>query len=147
MIRDYSMAAPAATPYPLLSAGARCYCFTMTMDQAELRNQIARLEQRLEELSAALEKSRKAILASKLCIAGGGLLMLALTLGVIGAQPLAIVVSIAATLGGIVGFGANVSTARQDKAALEAAAATRAELINRLDLRDIGQGSSLSFYQ
>ena len=119
----------------------------MTMDQAELRNQIARLEQRLEELSAALEKSRKAILASKLCIAGGGLLMLALTLGVIGAQPLAIVVSIAATLGGIVGFGANVSTARQDKAALEAAAATRAELINRLDLRDIGQGSSLSFYQ
>ena len=118
-----------------------------TMDQAETRNQIARLEQRLEELAAALEKSRKAILASKVSIAGGGLLMLALVLGIIGAQPLAIVVSIAAILGGIVGFGANVSTARQDRAAMEAVAATRADLISRLEMRDIGQGTSLSFYQ
>ncbi len=117
------------------------------MDQADLRNQIARLEQRLEDLSAALEKSRKAILASKVSIAGGSLLMLALVFGIIGAQPLAIVVSIAAILGGIVGFGANVSTARQDRAALEAAAATRAELIGRLEMRDIGHGTSLSFYQ
>ena len=119
----------------------------MTMDQADLRNQIARLEQRLEELSAALEKSRKAILASKVSIAGGGLLMLALVLGIVSAQPLAIVVSIAAILGGIVGFGANVSTARQDRAAMEAVAATRTDLISRLEMRDIGHGTSLSFYQ
>jgi hypothetical protein len=118
-----------------------------TMDQAETRDQIARLEQRLEELSAALEKSRKAILASKVSIAGGALLMLSLVLGLISAQPLAIVVAIAAILGGIVGFGANVSTARQDKAAMEAAAATRADLISRLEMRDVGQGTSLSFYQ
>jgi hypothetical protein len=117
------------------------------MDQMQIRNQIARLEQRLEDLAAALEKSRKAILASKVSIAGGGLLMLALILGIIGAQPLAIVVSIAAILGGIVGFGANVSTARQDKAAMEAVAATRADLISRLEMRDVGQGTSLSFYQ
>jgi hypothetical protein len=118
-----------------------------TMDQAELRNQIERLEQRLDELSVAVEKSRKAILASKVCFAGGGLLMLALVLGIVSAQPLAIVVAIAAVLGGIVGFGANVSTARQDKAAMHAAAATRAELISRLEMRDIGQGTSLSFYR
>jgi hypothetical protein len=117
------------------------------MDQMQMRSQIARLEQRIEELSAALEKSRKAILASKVSIAGGGLLMLALILGIISAQPLAIVVSIAAILGGIVGFGANVSTARQDRAAMEAAVATRAELISRLEMRDIGHGTSLSFYQ
>ena len=117
------------------------------MDQMQTRNQIARLEQRLEDLAAALEKSRKAILASKVSIGGGGLLMLALVLGIIGAQPLAIVVSIAAILGGIVGFGANVSTARQDRAAMEAVAATRADLISRLEMRDIGQGTSLSFYQ
>jgi hypothetical protein len=118
-----------------------------TMDQTELREHIARLEQRLEDLSIALEKSRKAILASKVSIAGGGLLALALVTGVIGTQPLAIVVSIAAILGGIVGFGANVSTARQDKAAMQAAAAARAELIGRLELREIGPGTSLSFYQ
>jgi len=118
-----------------------------TMDQVETRNQIARLEQRLEDLSVALERSRKAILASKLSIAAGAVLMLALVLGIISAQPLAIVVSIAAILGGIVGFGANVSTARQDRAAMETAAAARTELISRLDLRDVGQGTSLSFYQ
>jgi hypothetical protein len=117
------------------------------MDQMQTRNQIARLEQRLEELAAALEKSRKAILASKVSIAGGSLLMLALVLGIIGAQPLAIVVSIAAILGGIVGFGANVSTARQDRAAMAAAAAARTELISGLEMRDVDRGTSLSFYQ
>ena len=133
---------------PLLIVDSRCYCMQMEpMDQMQMRNQIARLEQRLEDLAAALEKSRKAILASKVSIAGGGLLMLALVLGIIGAQPLAIVLAIAAVLGGIVGFGANVSTARQDRAAMEAAAAARTELISRLEMRDIGQGTSLSFYQ
>ncbi|MFW6028553.1 MAG: hypothetical protein ACOC9Q_03420 [bacterium] len=126
----------------------RCYCLSMEpMNQMEMRDQIARLEQRLEELSASLEKSRKAILASKVSIAGSVLLTLAMVTGVIDAQPLAIVMAIAAFLGGIVGFGANVSTARQDKAAMQAAAATRAELISRLELRDIGQGTSVSFYQ
>ena len=127
---------------------ARCYCVPMRLiDQTELRDEIARLELRLEELSASIEKSRKAILASKVAIGGGIALALALVTGVIGVQPLAIVVAIAAIFGGIVGFGANVSTARQDEAALQAAAAARTELISRLELRDIGQGTSLSFYQ
>jgi hypothetical protein len=117
------------------------------MDDTDLRDQIARLEVRLEELSASLEKSRKAILASKVALTGGGLLMLGIVSGVIGSDPLAIVVAIAALLGGIVGFGSNVSTARQDKAAIQAATAKRAELIGRLELRDIGLGTSLTFYQ
>ena len=40
-----------------------------------------------------------------------------------------------------------VATARQDRAAMEAAAAARTELISRLEMREIGQGTSLSFYQ
>ena len=127
---------------------ARCYCLPMRpIDQTELRDEIARLELRLEELAASIEKSRKAILASKVAMTGGVLLALALVNGVIGAQPLAIVIAIAAVFGGIVGFGANVSTARQDQAALQAATAARAELIGRLELREIGQGTTLSFYQ
>lgn len=127
---------------------SRCYCMKMEpMDQMQMRNQIARLEQRLDELAAALEKSRKAILASKVAMAGGALLMLALILGILSAQPLALVVSIASLLGGIVGFGANVSTARQDRAAMEAVAATRTDLISRLEMRDVGRGTTLSFYQ
>lgn len=117
------------------------------MDQPELRHEIARLEQRLEELSRSLEKSRKAIIASKLSIAGGGLLMLSLLAGLVSAQPLALVVAIAAILGGIVGFGSNVSTARQESQAFEAAMAARADLIGKLELREIGQESSLSYLQ
>lgn len=116
-----------------------------SMDPAEISDQIARLEQRLEELSVSLEISRKAIFASKLSIAGGGLLTLAVVTGIVG-SPLAIVVAIAAILGGIVGFGSNVSTAQQDRAAMQAAAAAREQLIARLELRDIGHGTSLSFY-
>jgi len=117
------------------------------MDQPELRDEIARLEQRLEDLSRSLEKSRKAITASKLSIAGGGLLMLSLVSGLLSAEPLAIVVAIAAILGGIVGFGSNVSTARQETQAIEAAMAARADLIGKLDLREIGQEGSLSYLQ
>ena len=117
------------------------------MDQPELRHEIARLEQRLEDLSRSLERSRKAILASKLAIAGGGFLVLSLVAGLVSAQPLAIVVAIAAILGGIVGFGSNVSTARQESLAMQAAAAARAELIGRLELREISQETTLSFLQ
>lgn len=116
-------------------------------DQSAMREAIEQLELRIEELSLSVEKSRKAILASKISMAGGALLTLALLSGLITAQPLAIVVAIAAVCGGIVGFGANVSTARQDSEAMQAAAAQRAELIGRLKLREIGQGTNLSFYQ
>lgn len=122
-------------------AGTHCYC--LQMDQTELRDRIARLEQRLEELSRSREKSRKAIIASKLSMAGGGLLMLSLVSGLMSAQPLAIVVAIAAILGGIVGFGSNVSTARQEALAIEAASTARADLIGKLELREIGEETSL----
>ena len=117
------------------------------MDQPELRHEIARLEQRLEDLSRSLEKSRKAIFASKLSIAGGGFLVLSLVSGLVSAQPLAVVVAIAAILGGIVGFGSNVGTARQESLAIQAAAAARTELIGRLELHEIGQQTPLSFLQ
>ena len=117
------------------------------MDQKELRQEIARLELRLEELSSSIEKSRKAIVASKISLAGGALLTLALVSGLVSAQPLPVVVAIAAIFGGIVGFGANVSTARQDSSAMQTAAASRAEMISKLELREIGQGTNLSFYQ
>jgi hypothetical protein len=115
------------------------------MDQSELPDQISRLEQRIEELSASVEKSRKAIVVSKLSLAAGGLLTLALVFGLIGGDPLPIVVAIAAIFGGIVGFGANVSTARQDTSAMNEAEALRAELIGKLELREIANEPAISF--
>ena len=117
------------------------------IDQRELRHEIARLELRLEELSSSIEQSRKAIVFSKLSIAAGVLATVALLSGMMSAQPLPVVLAIAAIFGGIVGFGANVSTERQTRSDLQATAATRAELINQLELRDVVQGTNLSFHQ
>jgi hypothetical protein len=116
------------------------------MDQTELSNQISRLEARIEDLSSSVEKSRKAILASKVAITAGALLAVTQIVGIIAVQPLAVVMAIAAIFGGIVGFGANVSTARQDTAALKSAEAKRAELISLLTLREIGRGTSLTLH-
>lgn len=114
------------------------------MDERDLRDQIVRLEQRIDGLSDSLEKSRKVIVISKIAIAAGGVLASALVVGVISVEPLAVVAATAAIFGGIVGFGTNVSTARQDQAAMQAAEALRAELISNLKLREVGGGTNLS---
>ena len=105
------------------------------MDDGELREQIGRLEARIEELAAAIESCRKLILISKAAMAVGGLLIVAVTVGPIGPDPMAIIGAIAAIVGGIVIFGSNTSTADAAAAAMKAAVVNRAELINQIDLR------------
>jgi hypothetical protein len=61
-------------------------------------------------------------------------------LGLFGSDPIAIIGSIAAMLGGIVSLGSNVSTLGQTMAAISATDARRKELIGRIDLRVIGDG-------
>ena len=110
------------------------------MDDGELREQIARLEARIEELAEAIESCRKIILISKAAIAVGVVLIVAATLGVIRFDPMVTIASIAAIIGGIVVFGSNTSTSEQATAAMKAAEAHRAELIGRIDLRVVGSG-------
>jgi hypothetical protein len=110
----------------------------MQMDDGELREQILRLEAHIEELAEAIESCRKIILISKAAIALGGILILAITLGAIRFDPMAMIGAIAAVIGGTVVFGSNTSTARQAAAAMQAAEAHRAELIGKVDLRVVG---------
>lgn len=107
------------------------------MDQDNLRYHISRLEGRIEELTNALERSRKIIRISQAFIAGGGLLATAMVVGVIDATAIAILAALSAILGGIVGLGSSVGTQRREKAELRASEAKRAELIGRLDLREV----------
>ena len=110
-------------------------------DGDDLHEQILRVETHLEKLTDAVEKCRKIDLISKVAIAGGGLLILATTFGVVGFNPAVTMGSIAAVIGGTVIFGSNASTLKQTAAAVKAAETHRAELISRLDFRVVGNES------
>jgi hypothetical protein len=110
------------------------------LDEADLREQILTLENRIEELAETMERCRKVILISKAAIAVGGLLALAIMFGAIGFDPVVMIGAITAVIGGAVLLGSNSSTAEEKAAAMQAAEAERAELISRIDLRVIGDG-------
>jgi hypothetical protein len=104
------------------------------MADPDLPDQIARLEVRIEHRAEMAERCRKFILASRVAIAVGALLLVATTLGLIRFDRTAVVGSIAAVLGGIVTLGSNTSTLRQTTDAIAADEALRSELIGQIDL-------------
>jgi hypothetical protein len=114
----------AADDRPLLDTG-----------DGDPRDQIARLEARIEELADALERCRKVRLISRVAIAAGGVWMLAVTIGVLGFDPMAMMAAISGVIGGTVMYGSNRTTWREVDAATNDAEAKRAELIGRLKLR------------
>jgi hypothetical protein len=98
-------------------------------------DEISEIETRIEELSEIAERCRKYILASKIAIGCGPILLLIAMLGLFGTGEAAALGSIALVLGGIVSLGSNISTLRQTESAIGAAEARRSELIGRIDLR------------
>jgi hypothetical protein len=104
-------------------------------------DEISRIEARLEELAEVSERCRKIILVSKAAIAGGVALLLVMILGLFGSNQVAAIGSIALVLGGIVSFGSNGSTLRQTMAAISDAEVLRSNLISRIDLRVVGEGT------
>jgi hypothetical protein len=117
---------------------------TVPITQDQMRERIADLERQIEELTQSIEGCRKIILASKGLIGAGAILIVAIVLGAIRPDPLALMTGIAAVLGGVVLFGSNDSTAKQKIAALRAAEAERAELIGKIDLMLVGEGGGVS---
>ncbi|MGA8436449.1 MAG: hypothetical protein WB713_17025, partial [Methyloceanibacter sp.] len=66
------------------------------MADAELRDQIARIEADIEQLAEGLDRCRKAMLLSKVAIVVGGVLLLAYFLGAISFDPTILIGAIAA---------------------------------------------------
>jgi hypothetical protein len=110
------------------------------VDDADPRDQIARLEARLEKLADAMARCRKIKLISQVAIAGGAIWMAAATIGIIGFDPVAMMAAIAAVIGGTVMYGSNTTTSQEIDAAIKDAEADRAALISGLKLRVVGEG-------
>jgi hypothetical protein len=110
-----------------------------TMDGNGVRDEIVRLEARMEELDETIESCRKFILASRIAVLGGACVVAAIMFGVIRFDPGAMAAAVAALLGGIVVWGSNNSTAQQAAGELAAAAGRRAALIELLDLHPVGE--------
>jgi small neutral amino acid transporter SnatA (MarC family) len=107
------------------------------MADRNLRDEISNLEERVEALAESLERCRKIMLASKISMIVGGILMLTILLGLFGFDPVAMIVAATAIIGGIVLFGSTRTTANQISAAMRGAELCRTKLISKLELRTV----------
>jgi hypothetical protein len=100
-----------------------------------LRDEIALLEAQIDDLAARIESCRKFILAGRIAIAGGGVVLFAMLVGAVQSDPSLMTVAVSAVLGGIVAAGSNHSTAEEATRELTTAEARRMALVGQLDLR------------
>ncbi|NUS20046.1 MAG: hypothetical protein HOQ25_09680 [Mesorhizobium sp.] len=113
------------------------------MTEDDPTDEISDIEDRIERLAEIAERCRKYIVASKIAIGGGAVLLVVTVLGVFGFGQTAALGSIALVLGGIVSLGSNVSTLRQTDEAIRAAEVRRAALIGNIDLRLVADAPKL----
>jgi len=112
------------------------------MDEPDPHDQIVRLEARIEQLTDRLENCRKFVLAGRVAVAGGGVVLAALLVGALSFDPAVLACAAAALLGGFVAWGSNRSTANETTAEIAAAEAERAALIGQIQLRVIEGGAT-----
>ncbi len=113
------------------------------MSDGDPHDEIERLEAQIETLSARIENCRKFILAARIAVIGGGILLAALLLGLIRFDPTLLLTAFAALLGGVVVWGSNGSTAKEAADDLAKAEANRKALIGLIDLRIIAERPTL----
>jgi hypothetical protein len=109
------------------------------MSDDDFRDEIGRLEERIEALTESIERCRKVSLAAKLIIAAGAIWIALVLLWVVPFIPATVVAAMAGVIGGTVLLGSNATTWKQTEAALRAAEAARAELIEGMELRVVGE--------
>ena len=115
-------------------------------DEAEYldpRDEIARLEVQIEQLGEKLESTRKFIVAARVALVLGGVLLFGGLFGVMRFDATMLAASMAAILGGIVLLGSNNSTANEARMQLAAAEARRAGLIGAIELRLVDERGRL----
>jgi len=99
--------------------------------------EIERLERRIEELSDAIERSRRLRLAGRISAVAGPALVAGFALGLVAYTPARMVVALALAIGGVVLMGSSRSSTEELERALRRAEAERVAAIDALDLVDL----------
>ena len=104
-------------------------------ENGDPHEEIVRLEEHIEELAAKIESCRKFILASRIAVACGGLLLAGMLFDAIRSDLGLMAAAVSLLLGGIVVWGSNSSTAKEASREIAAADSKRAALIERINPR------------
>ena len=103
------------------------------LENGDPHEEIVHLEEQIDELAAKIESCRKFILASRIAVAGGGVVLAAMLVGAIRSDLGLMAAAVASLLGGIVVWGSNSSTAKEAAKELAAAESERAALIAHIN--------------
>jgi hypothetical protein len=107
------------------------------LENGDPHEEIVHLEEQIDELAAKIESCRKFILASRIAVTGGGVVLAAMLVGAIRSDLGLMAAAVASLLGGIVVWGSNSSTAKEAAKELAAAESERAALIAHINPRVI----------
>lgn len=107
------------------------------------RDDIARIEARVEELAAAIENCRKISLAAKIAVTAGAAWLALTVLGLVDFVPSLAVAALAAIIGGVVLLGSNATTWTQTATDMQASEVLRTDMIERLALRPVDEPRKL----
>lgn len=113
------------------------------MDEGDPREEIIRLEEDIEVCAERIEGCRKFIMAARIAIITGGIVLAAILFGAVRFNPLLMAVGVAAVLGGIVAWGSNGSTAREAAKEMAKSEAERTALIGLIDLHIVEERRTL----
>lgn len=100
--------------------------------------QIEQLEIRIEELREAIQRSRKLIMAGRLCAVAGPALLVCLVFGAVNFTPVRMVVGITLALGGMVLMGSSKTSTEQLEQSLKRTEEERNAAIDALELVQLG---------
>lgn len=107
------------------------------LGDADAHEEIVRLEEHIEELAAKIDSCRKFILAARIAVAAGGVVLAAMLAGLIRPDLGFMAAAVSLLLGGTVVWGSNSSTAKEATMELAAAETDRAALIEQINPRVI----------
>ena len=108
------------------------------MNDGDVRDQIAQLDDRIETLSEAIERCGKISAGAKIAAGAGAAWFALMLVSILPFNPTAFVAALTAVLGGVVLLGSNSTTWSQLETDRDVAETARAQMIGQIDLRVVG---------